>query len=113
MMTTMTRIPKTLVLMSLLIWSAPLLGQTINSLTAQEKAQGWQLLFDGKTLKGWHASAPVQGRGAAGAPQPQQPAPPAQPGALAQVGASPKPCASPASQWEVADGLLMPCGTPP
>lgn len=26
-----------------------------NTLTAQEKAQGWRLLFDGKTLKGWHS----------------------------------------------------------
>lgn len=26
-----------------------------NMLTAQEKAQGWRLLFDGKTLKGWHS----------------------------------------------------------
>ena len=26
----------------------------INSLTADEKAAGWQLLFDGKSLEGWH-----------------------------------------------------------
>lgn len=25
-----------------------------NTLTAQEKAEGWQLLFDGETLQGWH-----------------------------------------------------------
>jgi hypothetical protein len=27
--------------------------QPVNTLTAKEKAQGWHLLFDGKTLKGW------------------------------------------------------------
>src|ERR1035438_2479451 len=27
---------------------------TINTLTAQEKAAGWQLLFDGKDFDGWH-----------------------------------------------------------
>lgn len=26
-----------------------------NELTADEKAQGWQLLFDGKTTRGWHS----------------------------------------------------------
>ena len=101
----------------LLVWSATLSGQTINSLTAQERAQGWQLLFDGKTLDGWHPSAPDQGRGRGSAP------PPAPPGALAQVGSTPKPCltalkesasAVPAgsSRWEVVDGLLTPCGEP-
>jgi hypothetical protein len=110
------------------LWSATLIGQNINTLTAQEKAQGWQLLFDGKTLKGWHSSAPPparEGRGRAGAPQgraggaQQQ----AQPGQMAQVGSSPKPCvgargASPAavpaggSHWEVVDGLLTACGEP-
>jgi hypothetical protein len=102
---------------SLLLWSAALSGQAMNVLTAQEKAQGWQLLFDGKTLEGWHSSAPVQPQGRAAAPQP------AQPGALAQIGSTPKPCvaasggpgsAVPAggSHWEVVDGLLMPCGEP-
>ncbi|MDX2246946.1 MAG: DUF1080 domain-containing protein [Bacteroidia bacterium] len=27
----------------------------MNELTAQEKADGWQLLFDGKTASGWHS----------------------------------------------------------
>jgi len=111
------RIQASLAVFSLLAWPATLSGQTMNSLTAQEKAQGWQLLFDGKTLDGWHRSAPTQGQGRAGAPQP------AQPGALAQVGSTPKPCITalkgsasdvPAgsSHWEVVDGLLMPCGKP-
>lgn len=26
-----------------------------NTLTAQEKAEGWKLLFDGKQIKGWHS----------------------------------------------------------
>jgi hypothetical protein len=29
-------------------------AQSLNSLTAKEKKAGFQLLFDGKTLKGWH-----------------------------------------------------------
>jgi hypothetical protein len=97
-----------------LLWSsATLFAQTMNTLSAPELAQGWQLLFNGKTLAGWHVSAPAQGGGRAG------PAPPPQPG---QVG-TPKPCvASPlkpgaavpsgGSHWEVVDGLLTPCGEP-
>ena len=109
------RIDPLFIVFPLLVWSTTLCGQTINGLTTQEKAQGWQLMFDGKTLKGWHPSAPVQGGGRAGAPQPVQP------GALAQVGSTPKPCvttsersAAPAggSHWEVVDELLMPCGEP-
>ena len=37
-----------------------------NVLTKQEKAQGWILLFDGKTLNGWDSAAtaaPGRGRG--------------------------------------------------
>lgn len=109
------RIKASFIIFPLLVWPTALFGQTLNTLTAQEKAQGWQLLFDGQTLKGWHPSAPAQGGGRAGPP------PPAQPGALAQVGSAPKPCvtasrgsAGPAgaSHWEVVDGLLTACGEP-
>lgn len=33
--------------------SLPLLGSEINTLTPQEKAAGWQLLFNGKDLENW------------------------------------------------------------
>ena len=99
-----------------LFWPVCVFGQSSNTLTASEKAQGWQLLFDGRTLTGWHPSAPAQGGGRA-APAPQPPPP----GALAQIGSNPKPCmtaparaAAPAgtSHWEVVDGALTPCGEP-
>ena len=117
----MRRILGSLALLPLLVWSVSLSGQATNVLTAQEKAQGWQLLFDGKTLNGWHSQAPPQpraggggGRGRAGAP------PAAQPGALPAVGSAPLPCTTkqsasvPAgsSHWEVVDGLLTACGEP-
>jgi len=100
--------------MFILVWlSATLLSQTTNTLTPQERTQGWQLLFDGKTLAGWHASVPAPGSGRTGSQQPASPG---------QVG-SPTPCvaaraasapAVPAggSHWEVVDGLLTPCGEP-
>jgi hypothetical protein len=31
------------------------LAQQANTLSAQEKSAGWQLLFDGKSLQGWHS----------------------------------------------------------
>ena len=99
----------------LLLSSATVGAQAINSLSAKEKADGWQLLFDGKTLAGWHSSPGAPGGGRTAAPAPPQP------GALPQVGSSPKPCGAasarsnvPAggSHWEVVDGLLTACGEP-
>jgi 3-keto-disaccharide hydrolase len=118
------RIATAMIVLALLASPLPSAAQAINALTPQEKADGWQLLFDGASLKGWHASVPPQGggRGRAAAPQPPpQTAPPARPGALPQIGSSPKPCvtraaqaaaAAGASHWEVVDGLLVACGEP-
>jgi hypothetical protein len=96
-----------------------------NALTDQEKAQGWKLLFDGKTLTGWSASAPPSsGRGggaAASRGAAARSAAPAQPGAMAQVGSNPRACSTPeggaeapagSSHWEVIDGAVSPCGDP-
>jgi hypothetical protein len=105
-----------------LLFASPalLFPQTANVLSPQEKAQGWQLLFDGKTLKGWHSSVPPQGRGQRDGAAAAPPAA-AQPGAAAQVGSNPKPCvtaqgkssaAAGASHWEVVNGLLTACGDP-
>jgi hypothetical protein len=98
------------VLLVLLWLPAALVGQGTNALSEQERAQGWQLLFDGRTLAGWHVSvpAPVSGRG--GSPAPAAPG---------QVG-TPKPCvaaqgeptAAGGSHWQVADGSLIACGEP-
>jgi hypothetical protein len=102
----------------LLSWLPVLFSQQINILTTKEEAQGWKLLFDGKTLKGWHSSAPAGGggRGQTGG------AAPTQPGAAAPVGSHPKPCVTAqgksaavppgGSHWEVLDGLLTACGEP-
>jgi hypothetical protein len=105
----------------LLAWSATVSGQAVNRLTAKESADGWELLFDGATLKGWHPSTPAP------APPPAQrraaTPPPAAPGALAQVGSDPAPCAAArtgsaaaasagSSHWEVVEGTLTPCGEP-
>jgi len=112
--------------LTLLVWSATLVAQGVNTLTAQEKSQGWQLLFDGKTTKGWHSAAPPPpraggagraggGQGAARGGAPAAP-PPGQTG-------TPKPCPGakgeaaavvPAggSHWEVVNGNLTACGEP-
>ena len=97
-----------------LLWSsAATSGQTMNTLTAQDRAQGWQLLFDGKTLTGWHVSAPVQGGGRAGAPQAPQPGQVGTPKPCVAGRAEPPPAAPPGgSHWQVVDGLLTACGEP-
>ena len=106
----MTRTQASFAAFILVVWPSTVHGQTMNTLTAQETSQGWQLLFDGKTLAGWHASLPPQGRGRGG---PAQPPPPGQIG-------TPKPCVTTqaqsapagASHWEVVEGLLTACGAP-
>jgi hypothetical protein len=45
----------TLILSALLLAGSSLMAQTTNELTAKEKKDGWQLLFDGKTTQGWHS----------------------------------------------------------
>jgi hypothetical protein len=95
-----------------LLSAASAFGQSTNALTAQEKAQGWELLFDGKTLSGWHPAAPPPAPARGRATAPAAPAP-------GQVG-TPKPCAGrggaavPAgsSHWEVVDGTIVGCGEP-
>lgn len=112
----MTRTRAGFAVFTLVSWTMALYGQSENLLTAHEKAQGWQLLFDGRSFKGWHSQVPAQGQGRAAAPQP------AQPPAPGQVG-SPRPCVGAtgdaaavvkpgASHWEVVDGLLTACGEP-
>jgi hypothetical protein len=101
--------------------TAALLGAD-NVLTSQEKAAGWVLLFDGKTLNGWDSAATGNGRGrgpaGGGAPKGRGAG---QPGAAPQVGSNPRACSTPlgkaavpagASHWDVIEGSLSPCGDP-
>lgn len=44
-------------LASFVLAFAPALSAADNQLTAKEKADGWQLLFDGKSLQGWRVYA--------------------------------------------------------
>jgi len=106
----------------MLIGTAALLGAD-NVLTPQEKAEGWVLLFDGKTLNGWDSALPQaagRGRGPGGG-APKQAKGPAQPSAAPAVGSNPHACSTPmgqasvaagASHWEVVGGALSPCGDP-
>jgi Domain of Unknown Function (DUF1080) len=97
-----------------------------NVLTPQEKAAGWVLLFDGKTLNGWdsavpRAAGPAGGGAAARGGAPKQAKAPPQPGAAPAVGSNPRACSTSqgeaplsagASHWDVVDGTLSPCGEP-
>jgi len=106
----------------MLILTAGLFGAD-NVLTSQEKAKGWVLLFDGKTLNGWDSAvSQAAGRGgAARSGAPKQAKSPPQPGAAPAVGANPPNCSTPqgeagvaagASHWDVMGGRLSPCGDP-
>ena len=89
-----------------------------NVLTSQEKAAGWTLLFDGKTLDGWDSSVPPSaGRGGGGAPKQRKAFAPS--GGSPAQGSNPRACSTQtevppgASHWEIVAGALSPCGDPP
>jgi hypothetical protein len=104
-----------------LMMTAGLFGAD-NVLTPQEKAAGWILLFDGKTLNGWDSAVPWtggQGPGAPGAGAPKQAKAAPRTGGSPAHGSNPRPCSTETataavppggSHWEVKDGVLSPCG---
>jgi len=60
---TETEMRKKLLLIVLLCWAtAAIAVASDNALTPTEKANGWLLLFDGKTLNGWKTSSEEPGR---------------------------------------------------
>src|SRR5436190_10778207 len=51
----MNRIITSLILVALLVCSRSDIFSQQNTLTEKEKQEGWQLLFNGKDLEGWHS----------------------------------------------------------
>ena len=112
-----------LTLVGLLLGALTGLAAADNTLTSQEKKEGWILLFDGKSLQGWDSANTPAGRNAGqgrASPAPgKAPTPSASPAPA--VGSNPRSCSTPlglapalsgGSHWEVIDGLLAPCGEP-
>jgi hypothetical protein len=93
-----------------MLMTASLFGAD-NVLTPQEKAGGWVLLFDGKSLSGWDSVVPQgagwgpgPGAGATPGGAPKQAKGSAQPGVASAVGSNPRPCSTPMAQSPVATG---------
>lgn len=45
---------KGLIISAALLWGCSPAGESNNRLTGEEQKEGWELLFDGESLKGWH-----------------------------------------------------------